>query len=111
MLARDQMPRGQKDPSGLCGFIAKYADRALYLSGVIADYSSRYNREQRLREFHLTVNHIKELLVTAHERGYLPKRATLNCLSAKLVVLAEQSASYARALEKKRRAAQPLDAS
>jgi hypothetical protein len=101
MELRDQMPRSQKDTSGICTFIVQYADRALYLAILIDDYGSKDEREKKLREYNIALNHLKELIITAHERGYIPKRSTLDRISTKIIELSDKAIAYAMGLEKK----------
>jgi hypothetical protein len=99
MRLRDDMPRGQKDSSGICALMVKHADRALYLTVLIADYTSKNDREQRLRELNISLNHLKELIIIAHERGYIPKRSAMDYISLKIVELSGVVVSYAQGLE------------
>ena len=101
MQLRDNMPRGQKDSSGVCACMTKHADHALYLANLIADYSSRHTREQHLRDLNITLNHLKELTITSFERGYISKRNTLDHLSTKIIKLSDTVVSYAQGLEKR----------
>lgn len=101
MELRDQMPRSQKDHSGICTFIVQYADKALYLAILIDDYGSKDEREKKLREYNIALNHLKELIITAHERGYIPKRSTLDRISTKIIELSDKAISYAMGLEQK----------
>jgi hypothetical protein len=105
MNTRDQMPRGQKDLSGLCALITKHADRALYLANSISNYASRNNREELLRELETTLKHLKELIITAFERGYIKQRNTTNHLAEKIIEVSNDAVSYAKGLEDKNKRA------
>jgi hypothetical protein len=99
---RDQMPRGQKNLSGICAPIIQHADRALFLTTLISDYASRHNREDLLRELSIVLKHLKELVITAFERGYITKRSTLDQIATKIIEISDNAVSYAKWLENKK---------
>ena len=100
---RDQMPRSQKDESGICTLITKHADRALFLTTIISDYTSRNNREDLLGELNLTLKHLKELILTAFERGYIKNNSSVDHLATKIIDISDCAVSYARGLEDKKK--------
>jgi len=100
---RDQMPRGQKDLSGICAPITQHADRALFLTTLISDYTSRHNREDLLRELNIVLKHLKELVITSFERGYITKRTTLDQIATKIIDISDSAVSYAKWLEDKKK--------
>ena len=100
---RDQMPRSQKDPSGLGTLITQQSNRALYLAVLISNYASRQNREALLRELDTTLKHLKELIITALERGYITKRNTADNLAMKILAVSNDVISYAKGLEDKKK--------
>ncbi len=99
----ESMPRSQKGEAGICTLMVRYTDRALYLTTTIADYASRHDREQKLRELNIIYNHIKELIITAFERKFIAKKSTMDHLATKIIDLSDKAVSYAQGLEAKAR--------
>jgi len=93
------MPRSQKDASGLCTLMVQYADQILYRANLVSDYSSRKTRESQLRELNIILNHMKELIITASERGYITKRSTMDHLATKVISLSDRVIGFAQGLE------------
>jgi len=102
-LGQEQIPLGKNPPLGIQNLIIQRADRALYLTILISDYTSRDDREKLLRELNINLKHLKELVITACEREYIVKHTPMEHLVPKIADLSNRTVAYAKGLEEKRK--------